>query len=385
MKNKLITTLAAALLATALTTHASIFYQLQMGGTLPGTATAPDGSFAWVNDPVSVYGTVLKVTCMDNSDTSVNSERAEFVASGSNDKFMDQTVYIGWRSYLDLPSPSSGSWQNIMQGKAAGNYTLNHPFYMRADSGTLRLGTDAAGVLWSHTLPIKQWFSIVLKIRYSTDPSVGYAELWFNGVKQTLANGTQHYNFQTWSGSDNNIHWGIYRSDAINGNSYHYMWRPTIATTYAEAAPPEDVVLDTTGLYHLQNVASGLVLNNQGSLTNGSKITQWSASSTSVNLQWKFIGTDSGYYRINSVKSGLDAVVQGASTSAGAGVIQWSFGSAQNDQWKPSLNSDGSYTFVNRHSGLVLEDPGSSTSTSTQMDQWTSNGGANQKWQLIKQ
>jgi len=145
------------------------------------------------------------------------------------------------------------------------------------------------------------------------------------------------------------------------------------------------VTLDTTSIYQLQNEASGLVLNQQGSLTNGSKITQWSSASTSQNLQWKFIATDSGYYQINSVKSGKDAVVQSASTSAGAGIIQWSFGSAQNDQWKPTLNSDGSYTFVNRHSGLVLEDPGSSTSTSTQMDQWGANSGANQKWKLLKQ
>jgi Ricin-type beta-trefoil lectin domain-like len=143
--------------------------------------------------------------------------------------------------------------------------------------------------------------------------------------------------------------------------------------------------IDTSKIYKLQNVASGLVLNNQGSLTNASKITQWSASTISVNLEWKFIPTSNGYYQINSVKSGLDAVVQSASTAAGAGIIQWSFGSAGNDQWKPVKNSDGSYTFYNLHSGLVLEDPGSSTSTSTQMDQWTANGGSNQKWNLVPQ
>ena len=143
--------------------------------------------------------------------------------------------------------------------------------------------------------------------------------------------------------------------------------------------------IDTTAIYKLQNEASGLVLNQQGSLNNGTAITQWTVTTDSDNLRWKFIPTDSGYYQINSVKSGLDAVVQSASTSQGAGIIQWSFGSAQNDQWKPTLNSDGSYTFINRHSGLVLEDPGSSTSTSTQMDQWGTNGGANQKWKLIKQ
>ena len=127
------------------------------------------------------------------------------------------------------------------------------------------------------------------------------------------------------------------------------------------------------------------MLNQQGSLTNGSKITQWSSGSTSQNLQWKFIDAGNGYYQINSVKSGKDAVVQSASTSAGAGIIQWSFGSAGNDLWTPTLNIDGTYTFANQHSGLVLEDPGSSTSTSTQMDQWGSTGGSNQKWNLIKQ
>jgi len=145
------------------------------------------------------------------------------------------------------------------------------------------------------------------------------------------------------------------------------------------------VNIDTNAVYQVQNVASRLVLNNQGSLTNGSKVTQWSSASTSQNLQWKFIPTSNGYYQINSVKSGLDAVVQGASTAAGAGIIQWSFGSSGDDQWKPTANSDGSVTFVNLKSGLVLGDPGSSTSTSTQMDQETANGGSNQKWNLLKQ
>lgn len=139
------------------------------------------------------------------------------------------------------------------------------------------------------------------------------------------------------------------------------------------------------GTYKLQNEASSLVLNQQGSLTNGSKITQWSSGSSSDNLKWTFIPTSGGFYQINSVKSGKDAVVQSASTADGAGIIQWSFGSSGNDQWKPVLNSDGSYTFYNLNSGKVLEDPGSSTSTSTQMDQWSSNGGSNQKWILLKQ
>jgi len=143
--------------------------------------------------------------------------------------------------------------------------------------------------------------------------------------------------------------------------------------------------INLTGVYQIQNAASGLVLNDQGgSLTNGSKITQWSSVS-SDNLRWTFIATSNGYYQINCVRSGLDAVVQSASTAAGAGIIQWTFGASGNDQWKPVLNGDNTYTFFNLHSGLVLGDPGSSTSTSTQMDQEASNGGSNQKWVLILQ
>jgi hypothetical protein len=139
-----------------------------------------------------------------------------------------------------------------------------------------------------------------------------------------------------------------------------------------------------TGIYQIQNEASGLVLNNQGSLTNGSAITQWTVTSSS-NLDWTFLATSNGYYQINSAKSGLDAVVKSASTANGAGIIQWSLGSSGDDQWKPVQNGDGSYTFYNLHSGLVLEDPGSSTNKTTQMDQWSSTGGANQNWKLLSQ
>jgi hypothetical protein len=139
-----------------------------------------------------------------------------------------------------------------------------------------------------------------------------------------------------------------------------------------------------SGTFEIQNEASGLVLNNQGSTTNGSAITQWTEES-SENLEWTFIPTSNGYYQINSVKSGRDLVVQGASTSSGAKIIQWSFGSSGDDQWKPVQNSDGSYTFFNLHSGMVLDDPGSSTSKSTQYDQWGTNGGSNQKFNLISE
>jgi len=265
----------------------------------------------------------------------------------------------------DLNAESGTTGYTCMQIFGAVNTATSIQLQMRSGDGTLRrynseaLATGCWGV-----------YTRVNVLHYPTS-STGSIEIWINGSKVgTFDDGgnTTHY-----------FKYGVY--DTTTSATYNgCYWRGVRYFSGGNSLPP----IDTAATYMLQNEASGLVLNNQGSLTNASKITQWSIVS-SDNLRWKFIPTDSGYYEINSVKSGKDAVVQSASTAAGAGIIQYSFGAAQNDQWKPVPNSDGSFTFYNRHSGLVLEDPGSSTSTSTQMDQWGANGGANQKWKLIKQ
>jgi hypothetical protein len=136
--------------------------------------------------------------------------------------------------------------------------------------------------------------------------------------------------------------------------------------------------------YEIQNVTSSKVVNQQGSLTNGSAITQWTQG-TSSNLKFTFIPTSGGYYQINSVKSGLDVVVQSASTANGAALIQWSFGSAGNDQWRPVQNSDGTWTFFNLHSGLVMNNTGGGLTNNCPYSQWTWLNSNNEKFNLLKQ
>lgn len=138
------------------------------------------------------------------------------------------------------------------------------------------------------------------------------------------------------------------------------------------------------GVYEIQNVTSGKVLNQAGSLTNGSPISQWTAG-TSDNLKFTFIPTSNGYYQINSVKSGLDVVVKSAATTNGAPLIQWSFGSSGDDQWKPVANSDGTWTFFNLNSGLVLNNTGGSLANGSQYSQWSWVNSSNEKFNLLKQ
>jgi Ricin-type beta-trefoil lectin domain-like len=237
--------------------------------------------------------------------------------------------------------------------------TAGEAIYLQVNEpGTLRNGTGtdfASGMAGT-------WFHI----NSMFNPAGGLKRLYLNGSLKV--SGTGGSSARDW-----------YFKNGVYDNGM-----PSDARALSQWKNFKHWVQHFDGTYQLQNVASGLVLNNQGSLNNGTAVTQWSGANTSSNLKWTFIATDSGYYQINNVTSGKDAVVQSASTAAGAGIVQWSFGSAQNDQWKPTMNTDGTYTFVNRHSGLVLADPGSSTSTSTQMDQESSNGGSNQKWKLIK-
>jgi Ricin-type beta-trefoil lectin domain-like len=364
------------------------------------------GTIGVATDPLGKFGSVYKYA-MPDEPTSFGKERDESRGcrvNGTNFRPQyNHEYYIGWRAMWN-PMPIDPGWVALWQMHGYGVSGQGAPLVLRAinGDGNLYMQANANGVnvdFWHMPFKLNTWQGFVVHVFLSTNASQGYVELWVDGVKQTFINGSQKYFVPTWDNVDgkwqdsyNLFKWGVYRSGAMDGKgpATAYMSNAKVGDTYTDVDPGiggsgGGATLDTTGIYQIQNVASGLVLNNQGSLTNGSKITQWSSASTSQNLQWKFIATSGSYYQINSVKSGLDAVVQSASTASGAGIIQFQFGSAGNDQWKPVQNSDGSITFYNLHSGLVLEDPGNSTSTSTQMDQWTANGGNNQRWKLIKQ
>jgi hypothetical protein len=357
-------------------------------GVFEGLET-PNGTIGVATDPTLGKAFKIELNIYDG----FAKQRCEVRGCNGFRMAENGTYYVGWKSkFSPLPTDPT-QWEHIFQLHGYGITGALAP--LRLDTpgdGTITMVyQDPGGVehtIWAGApLVIGTWNNFVLHLHPTTDEATGWVELWYNGAPQKLANGSTRYPAALWNGTYILPKWGIYRQGGVKGVGDHYLWRPRFGTTYNDVDPLVGATMNTSAIYQLQNEASGLVLNNQGSLTNGSKIIQWSSASTSDNLRWHFSnsGTTSGYYQIVSQKSGLDAVVQSASTASGAGIVQFQFGSADNDQWKPVLNSDGSYTFYNLHSGLVLEDPGNSTSTSTQMDQWTANGGSNQKWKLIQQ
>jgi hypothetical protein len=141
----------------------------------------------------------------------------------------------------------------------------------------------------------------------------------------------------------------------------------------------------SSGIWELQNITSGQALNQGGSTTNNSPISQWDWVG-SVNEEFTFIPTTYGYYQINSVKSGKDVAVTGASTANGANLVQESFGSSGDDQWEPVQNTDGTWFFYNLHSGKTINNTGGSLIEGSQYSQWSLYvGSPNEEFDLIQQ
>jgi len=222
-----------ATFAAAPAAHATVLWSQS---SLPGTGTCPNGSITWASDPQQ--GQVVRVQVKETG--SGNSERCEFVMPQGRVS-NGQTIYVGWKSKVQ--TPSSGSWNGIFQAKCHGSHVADQPLVFSVKSGRLTLenhedvgGSETSREVWSRPLPTG-WFSIVMRIRYSESRTTGSVQLWFNGALQTLSNGKTTHNGQTWDGSDNNMHWGIYRRSSINGTEIHHVLRPRVATTLAEAMP----------------------------------------------------------------------------------------------------------------------------------------------------
>lgn len=131
------------------------------------------------------------------------------------------------------------------------------------------------------------------------------------------------------------------------------------------------------GTYHLQNLASGKMLDNLGVTTNGSSVAQW-ASSSSNNQKW-VLTYSGGYYKLQCVTGGvyLDGL---GNTANGSAVGQWANSTSTNQQW--SLIAVGSYyKLVNRTNGKCL-DTGGGTANGSYMQFWPSGGSNNQLWTI---
>lgn len=181
----------------------------------------------------ATYGKIWRFT------KAVGSNRCEVHAAKNFDAVEGDDIYLGWRSQLAMSSASLTT-NALFQWKAYGaNMTQNFPIVIKTISGDFKLMHTASGgastYIWNTPVTLNNWNTFVLRIKVSRTATIGFIEFWFNGVKQTLSNGTQRYYGRTLDAEYCDPKWGVYGASAeLITNRVHGL---KIASTYAEAAP----------------------------------------------------------------------------------------------------------------------------------------------------
>jgi hypothetical protein len=159
-----------------------------------------------VTSPVRSGQHAAKFTVSD-SDTNAKcphvptgNPRAQLV---SRSLFHDgDNCYIGFSTFFPEDFPSTVDWFQVLE-------IYGPPF-----SGSPTMEFDVVGNRlafsrdkthnydnpWTSSLPITKgtdWEDLVIHVNFSTDPSVGFVEIWSNGHKQTFKNGTQRLHYET--------------------------------------------------------------------------------------------------------------------------------------------------------------------------------------------
>ena len=222
-----------------------------------------DSSVGTVND--SKYGKVWRIRKPKGQ------KRGEFArTTGSVNSYTPKDgdlVYYGWRWKI-TSTPDINSGIAVWQWKTdAGNQnnTQNYPLNMGYGNGKLTLSawgpcypswnscggsiSDRKTTLWSKSIPENTWVSFVVGIKMSRNDEVGYVELWYHGVKQTLSNsGVKKYSadlspdkkrayHKTFDGTVTYPKWGSYNANACNFDTTTYYDEMRIAKTPTAATP----------------------------------------------------------------------------------------------------------------------------------------------------
>jgi hypothetical protein len=138
------------------------------------------------------------------------------------------TFYEGQDLYINdafrVPSgvnTYSTAWQLIQQlheynwsGSPGMAVFLNNSHYLRLGPG------NSSFTFWrGPQLALDRWYDLTYRVKLSQDSSVGFVEVWLNGVPQTLTNGQTRMYGRTIQAVKAYLKAGIYRASSSTGTS----------------------------------------------------------------------------------------------------------------------------------------------------------------------
>jgi hypothetical protein len=141
-----------------------------------------------------------------------------------------QERWYSWSTMIAADFPRYSTWQVISQwhANAAGSPPIG--FYAENDDLVLQFNRHSGpGQLmstvnvWRGSLRRGQWQDIRLHVNWSASDSVGFVELWINGVPQTFDNGqTRRYLRNLYPGVSNYFKQGYYRQGGLSATGVVY-------------------------------------------------------------------------------------------------------------------------------------------------------------------
>jgi hypothetical protein len=217
--------------------------QVQIMSVLFNGDASNGSANVWTNINIEGTGTVTTVNDETNTLTwkflkPSGSHRTEGHGAKNYQAQNGDEIYIGWTSKiympLDLKTEAIFQWKSYPTSGSI----QNHPLMLRTKAGNLELqhfsAIGSATVPWSTPLAVNTWLKFVIRMKVSRDPAVGYIEFWYNGVKQTLSNGTQRMYGRTLDVQNCDPKWGIYGGDEAQAT--HFVKKIRIGTSYADVA-----------------------------------------------------------------------------------------------------------------------------------------------------
>lgn len=239
MTKRLIPLLLLAVPAAAFATPvwSSNFESGDLSEWTKGQMVSPD-RMQVVSNPVKEGSKALKVT-VHKGDDPINSgnDRAELVRMTQEPSGSE--YWYHWNVMFAADYPSSPKWQLFTQWhQMALGGTPPLEIYVVGEQMRLRAGGHEGPVLWTAPLVRGQWQDFVLHVKWSSDPNVGFVELYHDGkvaLPKTHA-ATQLPN------DVNYLKLGLYRSKEITQTGVVYFddvrMGTDISDVLAPAAPP---------------------------------------------------------------------------------------------------------------------------------------------------
>jgi hypothetical protein len=187
-----------------------------------------------VDSPVRQGKHALRVEVRQGDDPiNASGNRAELVWSPVETEGNDR--YYSWSTMWAPDFPSEKTWQAFTQWHQTGNTgTPPLEMYVNGESMYLAIGAEET-VVWTHPLERGAWHDFILHVKWSSDPGVGFVELWYDG-QEVLRKTTGATMFP---GQDNIMKQGLYRNDTISEVGVLYHDGMTVATSLEDVLPQQ--------------------------------------------------------------------------------------------------------------------------------------------------